>query len=220
MLDVTLCPGLPTNVGLLDQADGYQTVIQAQTVEARLFASSSGPFQRTTTLSALTEMTFPGYARISISAWDGPYQDADGDTYLVSPQLLFERNSDAGPAEFAGGVYLVKQTGTQATGSATVTAGAVTAISVTNPGDTYETPPTVEITEVGGSGATAHTTLNPDGTVASVVVDTGGTGYVTPTVTIEPPWHVIGGGNFPAPVTVADATDAVVTTVPLPIGPH
>lgn len=69
------------------------------------------------------------------------------------------------------------------TGKATATAvaGAITSIAVTR-GGTYTTAPTVAITGA-GTGATAHAVLT-DGTVTSIVVDTGGSGYATATTTV------------------------------------
>jgi hypothetical protein len=66
-----------------------------------------------------------------------------------------------------------------ATAQATVVDGVVTAILLTNSGNSYVAPPYVQILGY-GAGATAVATLNPGsaGTVANVIVTNGGSGYV------------------------------------------
>lgn len=74
-----------------------------------------------------------------------------------------------------------------ATAMATVTAGYVTAITVTSGGSGYVTEPDVALTGGGGSGASARAVLDGD-KVGLVVVLTAGSGYTeAPTVTIAPP---------------------------------
>ena len=74
-----------------------------------------------------------------------------------------------------------------ATAMATVTAGYVTAITVTSGGSGYVTEPDVALTGGGGSGASARAVLDVD-KVGLVVVLTAGSGYTgAPTVTIAPP---------------------------------
>lgn len=88
--------------------------------------------------------------------------------------------------------------GTQATAIATVAGGAVTGISLTNPGVGYNgTVPTVTIAG-GGVGATA--TASAAGTVDSVIMTNAGSGYNNP----EPP---------PTSITV---TDPIYGTFVLP----
>jgi hypothetical protein len=73
---------------------------------------------------------------------------------------------------------------TNATGTATVAAGAVTAITVTYAGTNYGTAPTVTITGA-GTGATG-TAVIANGVVTGINIMVGGTGYTTaPTVTLS-----------------------------------
>jgi autotransporter-associated beta strand protein len=72
-----------------------------------------------------------------------------------------------------------------ATADATLDAGVITAISVTNGGQVYTTVPTVTITG-DGTGATA-TAVIAGGVVTAVNITNGGTGYTTATVTIAAP---------------------------------
>jgi len=83
--------------------------------------------------------------------------------------------------------------GTQAVAYATIQSGNVVAITVSNAGTGYLTPPTVTITGGGGSSATATAILNT-GTVNSITITNGGTGYTTPpTITMQKP--VVFTGN-------------------------
>lgn len=73
----------------------------------------------------------------------------------------------------------------QATATATVAAGAVTAISVTSSGFGYLTAPAVTFSGGAGSSAAATAVLDEFGCVARVTVTNAGTGYTSaPTVTI------------------------------------
>lgn len=72
-----------------------------------------------------------------------------------------------------------------ATAEATIAAGVITDITVTDPGDGYAVAPGVTITG-DGSDAEAHAVLT--GTqVSSIVIDDGGTGYSEATITIGDP---------------------------------
>ena len=83
----------------------------------------------------------------------------------------------------------------QATAVATVTAGYVTAITVTFGGSGYTSEPLVMMTGGGGNGAEVKGILNGDA-VASVIVLNAGSGYDSsiPVVIIEPPLEVWGLG--------------------------
>jgi hypothetical protein len=60
-------------------------------------------------------------------------------------------------------------------------------INMVDGGTSYKVAPSVTITSATGSGATAHAVLGSDGSVASIVVDTGGSGYEDVTITIDAP---------------------------------
>ena len=75
----------------------------------------------------------------------------------------------------------------QATATATVASGAVTAIAVGTAGTHYTAAPAVTITGGGGTGATAVATI-AGGIVTGIAVTAAGTGYTTaPTVTLAAP---------------------------------
>lgn len=74
-----------------------------------------------------------------------------------------------------------------ATGTATVSGGGVTAISITNGGSGYTSAPTISFSGGGGTGAAATATIT-GGVVTAVTVNTAGTGYTSaPTVTFSAP---------------------------------
>jgi hypothetical protein len=92
--------------------------------------------------------------------------------------------------------------GTGATATATVGAnGAVTGITITDPGEGYAWA-VVNITG-GGTGAAANAVVTTSGVVSAITVDTPGSGYTQPTVAIS------GGGvpGTPASIAPSVATD-------------
>lgn len=75
-------------------------------------------------------------------------------------------------------------TGAQATGTAVIEGGVVTAINVTSGGSGYNSPPTISISGGGGSGAYAVANV-VGGAVLSITVVSPGSGYTSaPTVAI------------------------------------
>ncbi len=88
--------------------------------------------------------------------------------------------------------------GTQAIATATVgTGGAVTGITITNPGGGYAAAPAVTIAG-SGTNATATASVTLSGSVTAITVFAGGAGYTAPVVTITP--------SPPPPGTDATAT--------------
>jgi len=102
--------------------------------------------------------------------------------------------SGSGTFDTAGNIrtYLVSVTpvgASQATATATVSAGRITSIAVTTGGSGYlsSTPPPVIISGGGGTGAAATAVVNGSGVVTSFIITNAGTGYTsTPTVTVAP----------------------------------
>jgi hypothetical protein len=119
-----------------------------------------------------------------------------------APQLLIKQN-EVDPDSLKGGCDIAyselisllntrynlsaefaKRGFTNATASATVAAGAVTALNVTYAGTNYGTAPVVTITGV-GTGAAATATIS-NGIITGFTITSAGTGYVTaPTITIS-----------------------------------
>jgi len=74
-------------------------------------------------------------------------------------------------------VALNNSIGYGASATATVADGVVTEILVNNPGAEYQAPPYVQILG-NGSGAAAEAVLEPGGTISSITVTAGGSGYL------------------------------------------
>lgn len=75
--------------------------------------------------------------------------------------------------------------GTTATATANLTSGVVTSVTMNVHGAGYLSPPSVSITDGTGSGAVLGATVS--GGQVTVVVLQGGSGYSSPTITIDPP---------------------------------
>ena len=86
-------------------------------------------------------------------------------------------------------LVLVAQPGfAQATATAAVSSGTLSAITVTNGGGGYIGTPVVTISGGGGSGARRRTAVIVGGAVTAISVNNAGSGYTSaPTVTIPPP---------------------------------
>ena len=96
--------------------------------------------------------------------------------------------------------------GTGATAMATVGAnGAITGITITDPGSGYTAAPAVDITGA-GTGASATATFTPTGSVTAISVDVAGAGYTQPLVTIA---ESGGGTGSGATATAFGGVDAV-----------
>lgn len=85
--------------------------------------------------------------------------------------------------------FIISGTGTGATASSNISGGVVTSIDVDDPGSRYDPsdPPKVKIVSATGSGAVAIANVALDGTIDSITVVSGGTGYARrPTVVLYP----------------------------------
>lgn len=108
-------------------------------------------------------------------------------TFTYQGHLTASGTNFNGAGHFKFALVTGTNTAHQATATAMLSGQFVTGYNVTSGGNGYVSPPAVTISGGGGSGASAHTTLN-SGAVNSVVPDQAGSNYVsTPTVTIAPP---------------------------------
>jgi hypothetical protein len=88
-------------------------------------------------------------------------------------------------------VYVVVNGGGQngylaASATATITSGAVSSVTITNPGSGYTVAP--QVTVSGGAGASATAVLNPSGGIGSIIINNGGAGYTAASkISIAPP---------------------------------
>lgn len=187
-------------------------------VQLGLYTNSITPGP-STTLANLTEATFGGYARKTISAWNGPYVDQLGNAYLISALQVFTCDGTNGQGII--GSFLAKNNGgTLAVATNPGNAGEYHInFTVTNPGTLYQTAPRVNLTGATGTGATAHSIINGDGEVIDIVLDNPGSGYTTYTVVIDSPQSLVATNPFPAAVNMSAATDALPTTQQLTIPP-
>jgi len=114
------------------------------------------------------------------------------------------------PLTMPDATVVITGDGSGATATATVGGnGAVTGITITNPGSGYATATTsVSFTGAGG-GATADAVVTAGGAVTAVTVDTGGAGYTKPVVAISG-----GGATTDATATAYGGVDAVTLGVP------
>lgn len=109
---------------------------------------------------------------------------SDTNSLAALPIKATAMSWNGSPSAYA--VILPKAAKTAAKAVATVAAGAVDKITVTNPGAGYATAPTVTLTGA-GSGAVAIAVLT-GGQVSAINVTTPGTGYTTaPTVVVAAP---------------------------------
>jgi len=105
-------------------------------------------------------------------------------------------------------VVTINGDGTGATASATVGAnGAVTGITITNPGSGY-TSASVVFTGA-GTLAAADAVVTPSGAVTAITINAGGTGYTAPQVTFSDV-----GATTDATATAYGGVDAVALTTP------
>jgi FtsP/CotA-like multicopper oxidase with cupredoxin domain len=112
------------------------------------------------------------------------------------------------PLTLPDAAVVITGDGTGATATAKVGAsGAVTGITITNPGSGY-TAATVSITG-GGSLATADAQVNTSGVVTAININSGGSGYTAPVVTISG-----GGATSDAAATAYGGVDAVTLINP------
>lgn len=192
-------------------------LLAATDVQLMLFTNVPA-ITRATKLGDLTEANFGGYARATISAWNGPYLDSVGFGYIMSAVEIFTADGTSSNA-VTGSALIRDNGGTQATATAAIGGGgAIASTVITLAGTKYEAPPAVTITGAPGVGFVGHTTLSADG-VASIVIDNPGSGYVAPVVHIAKPQSIVLSGLFPSPVVMALVTDALPTVVEVAIPP-
>jgi hypothetical protein len=100
--------------------------------------------------------------------------------------------------------------GTQAVITATLSGGAITAVSVSSGGSGYTSAPTLSVSGSGGGTGATFTVTVTDGAVTAVAVATGGSGYKG---TITATFSGGGGTGAAASATVASSTISALTVV-------
>ena len=149
-----------------------------------------------------------GQGRITASEIIYGGRDYDyGRTYQIDPPGGGTRSIEQlVSSNFLGGSDTTQDEGTQATATASITAGVVTSITITNAGIGYSTGPVVTISNLGTNknpvgthiDALAEAVLNTNNQVAAIRFTNTGAGYtVSPTITIDPPAAVgFATGNY------------------------
>ena len=102
----------------------------------------------------------------------------------------------------------INGTGTGATATAAVAAGAITAITMTNNGLGYTAAPTISFN---GGGFINITAVTAASIITGFTITNGGTGFTSaPTIVIS------GSGNVPFQTTTCTITSGVITAIALP----
>ena len=164
------------------------------------------PITSTTQWGSPVEANYSGYAPIAISAYEAPGIDPAGNVYSNGGLQVFANNG-GGTGNIIYSAVIVAQIpgSTQATGTVTTGAGVVSAPVITLAGAGYLVPPKVTVLG-GGTGAVITATITA-GAVTALTLVSGGTGYTSATIVIEPPLQIVAFQNFPTPVPLNVATD-------------
>ena len=168
------------------------------------------------TLQQLTEATFGGYARQTVSSFNGPYIDPNHAAYAQSPLLTFACNGTASNTIYGSALVGTPPGATPATATNAGAAGGYSgSFTITGGGSGYQFPPAVKLTGAGGSGAAAHSVIT-GGVVTDIILDSPGTGYSTYPVVIDPPLQLIQINQLSTSgISMALSTDALPTYVQL-----
>lgn len=192
----------------------FKTAFLARSYKAIKLYKTSVAIGPTTTVANLSEADFSGYAPVAISALSGPAKDAANNAYLTTAEAYFTNNGGGvGNQIYAAGIVGTIAGSTLATGTVGVTGGVVDTPVITAAGAGYLVPPKITVAGAPGVGAQVVATINGAGEVDSITVIDGGSGYVAPTITIEPPVELLAGLNFDSPVPMIAATDALPVVV-------
>ncbi len=159
-------------IGFVFRGSGQQTNFSWQ---GQPFAVAFGTLSSINVSSNVATVTTPG-----------PHSLLVGDVITVNGASPTTLNGTYTVASTPNTFQFTFSTGSGATATATVSGGSVTAINPTVAGTNYANPPTVVITPTGGDTITqtaAASAVLINGTVAQVVINTSGAGYVhVPTI--------------------------------------
>jgi hypothetical protein len=217
LVPVMTDPSLPPANGVVSRAAekdalvAYNAELVSATVEVHLF-NNNIIYSDNIDPSTLTETTFIGYAPVAVSTWSGPFSDETGDPYYVTANLVF---SCTGTGDIVWGWYMMKIAGTQATGwTATLTAGAVSAVAGGTGGAGYTQVPRVSWSGGGGTSLVLQAVLTA-GVVTAINVISSSSDFATPpTIVVDKAGVLAGGGNFSSSIPVENG-DAIPFTVKL-----
>ena len=191
LVSVDLNKGKSDNSAILNSVGPYTTNVQNS------FFNDNYVYVASTGIPNYKIGPFPGSALL-------PGNQRKLNRFPLAPSTISTKNSiAAGPiGTWVNGVSVWSYKS-----SLTKTFGPVTSIDITNAGQDYDaaSPPTITVSGGGGSGATASVVV--DGSITSIQVDNGGSGY-----TSSPLVSIVGGGGSGAAAT-AIITKGVVSRI-------
>jgi hypothetical protein len=177
-----------------------RTNVKALTVADYTFIANK---EQTVALGSTTSPELPYHALVFVKLGDYSkdykvtindtnvylYSSGDGQTTVAdSPNNADSTGNSAGTGKDADTEYIASQIFDTITSGGV--SGAVTGVTISNGGSSYESAPTVSFTGGGGSGAAGYAVVNGSKKVDSVVMTNNGSGYSSPpTVTFT------GGGG-------------------------
>lgn len=201
--------------------NAFKTAFLARSYKAIKLYQTNVAIGPDTNVNNLSEADYSGYAPVAVSALNGASLDAMGNAYLTTNEAFFQHDGGGvGNQIYSAGLVGTIAGSTAATGTVGETGGVVDTPAITLAGAGYLAPPKITVAGAPGVGAVVEATINGAGEVDSITVIDGGSGYVVPLLTIEPPVELLAGLNFEAASPMIVATDAtpVVIQVNAPAG--
>jgi hypothetical protein len=201
-----------TNVTLIGRDEGASSRESLYAESGFGIFSSPEQYQLTITGTPGPSGTVTGYQPYPAATVDGISYPAGHSGYTTFSSEAAAMNTPNSLAATGGWVVsysdivdaITVNPGVVASGSATVTSGTVTSISVTTGGGNYNQFPTVTLSGGGGAGATASAVV-AGGTVTAFTVLTSGSNYTSsPTVSITG-GALIGWNGVPYGITAIEA---------------
>ena len=191
LVSVDLNKGKSDNAAVLNSIGPYTTNVQNS------FFNDNSVYVASTGIPNYAVGPFPGSALL-------PGNQRKLNRFPLVPQTISTKNTIVpGPiGTWVNGVSIWSYKS-----SLTKTFGPVTSIDITNAGSDYDaaSPPTITVSGGGGAGAAASVVV--DGSITSINVDAGGSGY-----TSSPLVSIVGGGGSGAAAT-AIITKGVVSRI-------
>ena len=192
----------------------YITDLEARSsVELWLYQTNVAPAPGNT-LAHILEATFSGYTRATIASWGVIGVDTSNNAFSTAGLQTFACNGGGvNNSVYGSALTATVEGGLQAsatnTGSGT---GYSPIFTIVDAGAGYTAAPKVSLTGSAGSGAAAHSVLNANGTVNSIVLDSAGVGYSSYTVVIDEPYELIKQNVLSSTgISMSQSTDLIST---------
>lgn len=192
----------------------YVTDLEGRLNDQLLLYQNNVAPSPTNTLAVFQIATFGGYVSKAISSWTATAVDPQNNAYVTSALLDFACNGTAPSNQIFGSLHVATPAGgLQATATNTGSGGGYSPIfTIVDAGAGYTAPPPISLTGSGGTGAAAHAVLTSSGGIASIVLDSAGTGYSAYPVVIGPPLELIKQNVLSTTgISMSLSTDAIQT---------